>query len=111
VVGLDDWAWRKGSIMDHHGGPGAAEVIDLLPDRSAGATADWLKRHPEIEIISRDRCGLFAQGAHEAHRTASNRRPLHILQNLRETTQAHSAARRSSASPLLQRPSTTSVRR
>jgi hypothetical protein len=35
-------------------------VIYLLPDRSAGATADWLKRHPDIEMISRDRCGSFA---------------------------------------------------
>jgi transposase len=41
------------------------EVIDLLPDRSAGGTADWLMRHPEIELISRDRCGSFAQGGRE----------------------------------------------
>ena len=48
VVGVDDWAWRKGStygtiIVDLE----RREVIDLLPDRSAGATADWLKRHPD----------------------------------------------------------------
>jgi len=57
VVGIDDWAWRKGSaygtiIVDLE----RREVVDLLPDRSASMTADWLKRHPDIEIISRDRC-------------------------------------------------------
>ena len=66
IVGLDDWAWRKGStygtiIVDLE----RREVIDLLPDRSASATAGWLKQHPDIEIVSRDRCGSFAQGAYE----------------------------------------------
>jgi transposase len=65
VVGLDDWAWRKGStygtiVVDLE----RREAIDLLPDRSASATAGWLKQHPNIEIVSRDRCGSFAQGAH-----------------------------------------------
>jgi transposase len=40
-------------------------VVDILPDRSAVGTANWLKQHPEIETVSRDRCGLFAQGARE----------------------------------------------
>ena len=104
VVGVDDWAWRKGStygtiIVDLE----RREVIDLLPDRSAGATADWLKRHPDIEIISRDRCGSFAQGAHEGAphaRQIADR--FHILQNLREAIQAQlSRAAGSSARPLL----------
>ena len=104
VVGFDDWAWRKGStygtiMVDLE----RREVIDLLPDRSAGATADWFKQHPDIEIISRDRCGLFAQGAHEGAphaRQIADR--FHILQNLRETIQAQlSRAAGSSARPLL----------
>ena len=39
------------------------QVVDLLPDRSAVSTAKWLKAHPEIEIVSRDRAGLYAAGA------------------------------------------------
>ena len=55
VVGVDDWAWRKGStygtiIVDLE----RQEVLDLFPERAAGMTADWLKRHPGVEIISRD---------------------------------------------------------
>ena len=90
IVGVDDWAWRKGStygtiIVDLE----RREVVDLLPDRSASMTADWLKRHPDIEIIGRDRCGSFAQGAREGApqaRQIADR--FHILQNLREAIQA-----------------------
>jgi len=104
VVGIDDWAWRKGSaygtiIVDLE----RREVVDLLPDRSASMTADWLKRHPDIEIISRDRCGSFAQGAREGApqaRQIADR--FHILQNLREAIQAQlSRTAGSSARPLL----------
>lgn len=63
-LGVDDWAWRKGQDygtilvnLDLH------RVIDLLPDRAAESFSDWLKQHPEIVTISRDRCGLYAEGA------------------------------------------------
>jgi transposase len=104
VVGIDDWAWCKGStygtiIVDLE----RREVIDLLPVRSAGATADWLKQHPDIEMISRDHCGSFAQGAHEGApqaRQVADR--FHILQNLREAIQVQlSRTAGSSARPLL----------
>ena len=69
VVGIDDWAWRKGStygtiIVDLE----RREVIDLLPVRSAGATADWLKQHPDIEMISRDHCGSLPRALMKARR-------------------------------------------
>ncbi len=104
VVGVDDWAWRKGStygtiIVDLE----RREVLDLLPERVAGMTADWLKRHPGVEIISRDRCGSFAQGAQEAApqaRQIADR--FHVVQNLREAVQAQlSRAVGFSARPLL----------
>jgi transposase len=44
----DEWAWRKGTtfgtvIVDLE----RRQVVELLSDRSAATTADWLKRHPE----------------------------------------------------------------
>jgi len=89
------------------------EVIDLLPVRSAGATADWLKQHPDIEMICRDRCGSFAQGAHEGApqaRQVADR--FHILQNLREAIQAQlSRAADPPLAPYCPQTSTTSARR
>ena len=79
------------------------EVVDVLPDRSTAGTANWLKQHPEVEIISRDRCGSFAQGAREGApqaRQVADRFP--ILQNLREAIQLQlSRASGSSVCPLL----------
>jgi transposase len=67
VVGIDDWAWRKGQrygtiVCDLE----RRKVIDLLPDRSAESTAAWLRAHPGIEIVSRDRASLYAEAVHRA---------------------------------------------
>lgn len=64
VLGIDDWAWRKGHrygtiLCDLERG----KVVDLLPDRSAESTAEWLRAHPGTEIVSRDRASLYAQAA------------------------------------------------
>jgi hypothetical protein len=60
-------------------------VVDLLPDRSAASTAKWLEGHPEIEVVGRDRAGLYAdgarQGAPQARQVADR---FHLLQNFRE---------------------------
>jgi hypothetical protein len=87
VVGIDDWAWQRGLrygtiMVDLE----RREVVDVLPDRSAEATGRWLEQHPGIEIVSRDRCGLYAegarQGAPQAQQVADR---FHLLQNLRQT--------------------------
>ena len=63
-LGVDDWAWRKGQDygtilvdLERH------RVVDLLPGRSAEELADWLAEHPTVSVISRDRSGLYAEGA------------------------------------------------
>ena len=64
TLGVDDWAWRKnqdyGTILvdlDQR------RVVDLLPGRSAEELAEWLNQHPTVTVISRDRSGLYAEGA------------------------------------------------
>ncbi len=86
IVGIDDWCWRRGDsygtiIVDLE----RRKVVDVLPKRSVDETATWLKRHPEIEIVSRDRCGLYAQGARDGAPQAKQVADrFHLLQNLRE---------------------------
>jgi transposase len=64
VLGVDDWAWRRGCrygtiLCDLE----RRCVVDLLADRSADSLATWLERHPGVEIVSRDRGGGYAEGA------------------------------------------------
>jgi Transposase len=62
--------------------------VDLLADRSAETTAGWLKKHPEVEVVSRDRAGLYGeaarQGAPQARQVADR---FHLVQNFRESVE------------------------
>jgi len=43
----------------------AHAVIDVLAERSSQTAADWMRDHPEIAYVSRDRGKDYAQGASE----------------------------------------------
>jgi transposase len=86
IIGIDDFAFQKGHtygtiIVDHEQG----SVVDLLPDRSAKTLVTWLKAHPEIEIITRDRSHEYskacAEGAPQAKQVFDR---WHVLKNLRD---------------------------
>lgn len=94
AIAIDDWSWRKGFtygaiIVDLE----RRTVADVMETRSAKETADWLTRRPEIENVSRDRCGLYAQGirqgAPQARQVADW---FHLLQNLREAIERQMTA-------------------
>lgn len=89
VLGVDDWAVSKGRVygtilvdLERHC------PIDLLPDRTSASLALWIRKHPQVEMVSRDRAESYAngasQGAPDALEVADR---WHLLRNLREAAE------------------------
>lgn len=83
-IGVDDWAFRRG----RHYGTLIVDLerrrpIDLLPDREGTTLVAWLKEHPQIELVTRDRSRIYAdavaRGAPQAIQVADR---WHLIANL-----------------------------
>lgn len=85
-IGVDDWAYRRGQkygtiICDLE----THDVIDVLQGRDSETLEKWLRGHPDIEIVSRDRASAYssaiANALPEAVQIADR---FHITKNLLE---------------------------
>jgi transposase len=66
VLGVDDWAWRRGHqygtvLVDLE----RREPIDPATRSRIRDVGKWLRAHPTVQVISRDRAGAYAEGARQ----------------------------------------------
>src|SRR5437764_8252988 len=89
VLGVDDFAWKKrftyGTILVDLE---RRKIIDVLADRESATVEAWLKEHPEVEFVSRDRGKEFTKaatvGAPQAQQVVDR---FHLVKNLSEVLQ------------------------
>ena len=85
-IGVDDWAYRKGHeygtiICDLE----THEIIDVLKGRDKETFENWLKGHPDIEIVTRDRASSYASAVKSVlPKAVQIADRFHITQNLLE---------------------------
>jgi transposase len=86
ILGVDDFAWKKrhryGTLLVDLE---RRKIVEVLADRESATLERWLRAHPEVEVVSRDRGKEYAKavrrGAPQAQQVVDR---FHLVRNLAE---------------------------
>jgi transposase len=112
VLGVDDFGFRKGNV------PGTIlvdlerrQIVDLFEGHSKESIARWLRQHPGVEVVSRDRSPICREGindgAPEAMQVADR---WHLLHNLTQLLEEFLLHKRPALRDAVSGPETTEAR-
>jgi len=91
VLGVDDWAYRKGVsygtiLIDME----TSRPIDLLPSREGLVLKKWLMKYNDVQIVTRDRASSYAAAIMEVcPKAVQIADRFHLLMNLSDALDAY----------------------
>jgi transposase len=112
VLGVDDFGFRKGNV------PGTIlvdlerrQIVDLFEGHSKESIAQWLRQHPGLEVVSRDRSPVCREGINDGAPQARHVTDRwHLLHNLTQLLEEFLLHKRPALRDAVSGPETEEVR-
>lgn len=112
VLGVDDFGFKRGNApgtilvdLERH------QIVDLFEGHSAGSIARWLRQHPGLEVVSRDRSPVCREGINDGAPQARHVTDRwHLLHNLTQVLEEYLLQKRPALRDAVSKPETEEIR-